>query len=161
MSSSGITQPKDGIESSTSLIRAGLRGDLKAIGDLIRAGAMVNEHNRTLLHLAALGGHVPNGYQVALELVRHGGYGVHWDAVTSEGKTALNLAEERLVTEVTDSESREEAERLLGLLKARRLPPGESYVFPCMDPDFCRFCSSNPCGCGKHDLPAMPGIYVP
>lgn len=43
---------------STSLIRAGLRGDLDAIDDLIQRGAMVNERDRdsrTLLHLVASG----------------------------------------------------------------------------------------------------------
>lgn len=62
----------------TSLIRAGLRGDIVSIGDLIYRGAMVNERDRdgrTLLHLIALG-LVPNGYRVALELLRNGGWGI-------------------------------------------------------------------------------------
>lgn len=148
----------------TSLIQAGSRGDVKAIGDLIRAGAMVNEvdeHGRTLLHLLAMGGHIPGGYQVALELVRHGGYGVHWDAVTSEGKTALELTEERLVSEDMSDAAREEAEAIFDLLHDRCLPLGEEYIFPCMDPDYCKYCSSNPCWCGQQDVPGMPGTFVP
>lgn len=69
----------------TSVVRAGLRADVDAIGDLIRRGAMVNERDcegRTLLHLVALG-LVQNGYRVALELVRHGGWGVDWDALVA------------------------------------------------------------------------------
>ena len=58
---------------------------------------MVNErdeHGWTLLHLIAAGDRVPNGYQLALELVRHGGRrGVDWDAVTDEGMTARQLAD--------------------------------------------------------------------
>lgn len=57
----------------------------------------VDQDNHSLLHLVALGGSVPNGYQTALELTRHGGYGVDWNAVTPEGKTALDLIEERPV----------------------------------------------------------------
>lgn len=149
----------------TSLIQAGLRGDIKAIGDLIRAGATVNEvdeQGRTLLHLAAMGGHISNGYQVALELVRHGGHGVHWNAVTPEGKTALVLVEERLqVSESMGQAARKEAEHILSLLKSRKLPPGEVYVFPCMDPNYCRDCSSNPCGYVSGDRLAMPGDFIP
>lgn len=160
-------RPTDGselLDSPTSLIQAGLCGDLEAIGNLIHAGGMVNEADEgehTLLHLVACGRCDPHGYQVALELVRHGGYGVHWEAITAEGKTALTLAEERLANESLEKESREEVENIIRLLTARRLPPGDAYVFPCMDPDYCPYCSSAPCICGKQDLPDMPGVYVP
>lgn len=162
---------------STSLIRAGLRGDINAIGDLIRQGAMVNERyldGRTLLHFIALGW-VPNGYRIALELVWHGGWGVDWRAMIFDDDgiwTPLRIAEDRLrqhglktqgndpgepedrrdrlsdgdVEEIdpdadtegiqlTDSEY-EELTNIRDLLKARRLPPGEKYLWPCMDPDF-------------------------
>lgn len=144
----------------TSLVRAGLRGDIDAIGDLISQRAMVNERDsdgRTLLHLVALG-KVPNGYRVALELVRHGGWGVDWDASAgvnrreyrSKGQedvewdgegvgcTPLEIAGLRLKHEsdrLTDKE-RTELENVRDLLKARRLPPDEAYLWPCMDPDF-------------------------
>lgn len=162
-----VALPTDSAEwlsaAPTSVIQAGLCGDVKAIGDIIRAGAMVNEvdeYGHTLLHLVALG-RVPNGYQMALELVRHGGYGVHWDAVTSEGKTALDLAEERLVSEDMDDTAREEVVAIFDLLQDRCLPLGEEYIFPCMDPDYCTYCSSNPCWCGQQDVPGMPGTFVP
>lgn len=189
---------------STSLIRSGLQGDIDTIGGLIRRGAMVNERDqkgRTLLHLVALG-HVPNGYQVALELVRHGGWGLDWDAwvgkdhlhdkkaknlgprsesnkeaaidgrleeeheelgLRSKGDedraqdgergrwTALEIAEVRLQDEELIEPEREELKKIRDLLKARRLPPGESYLWPCMDPDFYEF-KSRP-------EPRMPGAW--
>lgn len=213
----------------TSLIRAGLRGDIEAIGDLIYRGAMVNERDRdgrTLLHLIALG-LVPNGYNVALELLRNGGWGVDWHALVNvsytvvdngghetenesdknkgelegdkeegagvsdagdeqhetraegegdrqrnrdtvyddpdtdksgnelEGKiegggegeyrgeddedvwwTALDIAEYRLDNNELSEQEREELEKVRDLLNARRLPPDEEYLWPCMDPDF-------------------------
>lgn len=161
-----VEAPADGDSDdlSTSLIRAGLHGDVEAIGDMIRAGAMVNEVDEdglTLLHLVAFGRCALNGYRVAVELVRHGGYGVHWDATTVEGKTALDLVAERIVNDDLDPESRKEADNMLSLLTTHRLPPGESYIFPCMDPEYCKHCSLNPCGCGKRDFPDLPGSYVP
>lgn len=166
---------------STSLIRAGLEGEISAIGDLIRRGAMVNERDpedRTLLHLIAIG-EVPNGYRIALELVRHGGWGVHWDALICDEDgdwTALQIAESRLhrhdlklsesrqgggvgpeedrvvelsdgdveeidlddeeVEDIATDEEYEELKKIRDLLAARRLPPGEKYLWPCMDPDF-------------------------
>lgn len=145
----------------TPLLRAALRGDIDGIGDLIHQGAMVNERDcedRTLLHLIALG-MVPHGYRVALELVRHGGWGVDWDAVAGEsqlecgseetkvnsdeawdgegvGCTPLQIAESCLKHKALTEQGREELEKVRDLLKARRLPPDEEYLWPCMDPDF-------------------------
>lgn len=122
----------------TSLIRAGLLGDTEAVGDLIRRGAMVNEYDRerqTLLHLVALG-KVPNGHRVALELVRHGGWGVDWDACTARGETALDIVRRRLEQDGLEDAIREEATNVRQLLRDRRLPPCEAYLWPCMDPDF-------------------------
>lgn len=123
----------------TSLICAGLCGDLEAIGDLIRRDAMVNERDeegRTLLHLVTLG-RVPDGYRVALELVRHGGWGVDWDAKADDGQTALDMVWQRLQGALS-VEVREEAGKVRELLRARRLPLGEEYLWPCMDLDFYR-----------------------
>lgn len=142
------------IDASQSLVSAGLRGDREAIGELIRLGAMVNERDddgNTLLHLIAVG-EVVDGYEVALEVVRHGGYGVDWEARTSDGQTALDLARETLKRQEC-----EETKKIMDLLEARRLPPGERYVFPCMDLEYCRQCSSiEDCICS--DVP-MPGAF--
>lgn len=125
----------------TSLIRAGLKGDLHAIGDLIQRGAMVNERDadgRTLLHLIALG-QASDGYRVALELARHGGWGVDWLALLYDktgGWTALQVAEGRLRSAWLSNEERDELRNVRDLLQGRRLPPGEEYLWPCMDPDF-------------------------
>lgn len=139
----------------TSLICAGLRGAHKTIGELIRLGAMVNERDdegHTLLHLVAMG-RVQDGYRVVLELVRHGGYGLDWDALTTERRTALELARERL-----GQEDREDARRVVRLLEERKLPHGERYIFPCMDTDYCRRCSSiSECMCDDF---LMPGAFV-
>ena len=144
-----------------SLIDTALAGDIKLIGRLISAGAMVNErdeHGRTLLHLVAMGGRVPNGYCVALELVRHGGRrGVDWDAVADDGRTAAQLTDTALKREDLDDSARIELGKLRELLRQRRLPPGESYVFPCMDPDFCEECKLLPCVCPENDVRGMPG----
>ena len=81
-----------------SVIATALAGDVESIGRFISAGAMVNERDdqgRTLLHLIVMGDRVPNAYRVALELVRHGGReGVDWNAVTDDGITARQLAEQ-------------------------------------------------------------------
>ena len=45
----------------------------------------------------------------------------------------------------------------LDCLKGEVLPPGESYVFPCMDPDFCWDCELLPCTCPENDVRGMPG----
>lgn len=143
----------------TSLIRAGIQGRIQLIGDLISRGAMVNERDqlgRTLLHLAALG-QVPNGYRVVLELVRHGGWGVDWDALVVKGEpqnnnqtgpesgvrrhrgakvTALEIAQARLNKDQLTEQEREELQKIRDVLEARRLPAGEKYLWPCMDPDF-------------------------
>ena len=143
-----------------SLVAAGLRGDLDAIGELIRLGAMVNERDDggyTLLHLVGMG-KVQNGYKVALEVVRHGGYGVDWDAGTPEGETALELTQQRLAREDINEDEWEEAERVVHLLTDRELPRGEYYIFPCMDPIYCWRCSSLECVCaGVH----IPGAFIP
>lgn len=126
------------LESSTSLIDAGLRGDCAAIGHLIRLGAMVNERDHdgcSLLHLVAKG-QVRNAYNVAVEVMRYGGYGVDWEAQDATGETAVALARGWV-----DRGQSEEARKVLLLLENRRLPPGEHYVFPCMDPDYCQRCS--------------------
>lgn len=147
-------QDEGDVHPSPSLVSAGLRGDREAIGALIRRGAMVNERDdagHTLLHLVAMG-RVEDGYKVALEVVRHGGYGVDWRALTPKGKTAGQLARKRL-----QQEECEEAQKIVDLLKAHRLPHGERYVFPSMDPDYCRRCSSiENCICS--DVP-MPGAF--
>lgn len=138
---------------STSLVGAGIRGDVDAIGELIRLGAMVNERDgsgNTVLHLAAMG-RVQDGFKVALEVARHGGYGVDWDARTVDGLTALELMEKRMRQ---TSEPDDEAERLWRLLWYRELPSGERYVYPCMDPNYCPRCSSLDCTC----IP-MPGAW--
>lgn len=104
----------------TSLIRAGSWGNTKAIGDLIHRGAMVNERDcegRTLLHLVALG-KVPNGYRIALELVRHGGWGVHWNALVT---MAYGLVNDGGVDEEHETENEsddDDDERLVGDKKA-------------------------------------------
>lgn len=146
-----------------SLIEAGLTGHIASIGRLVSAGAMINERDdegRTLLHLAAVGSRIPRAYDTAKEVVRHGGYGVDWDAKTVEGRTALEIAEEMLKRRDLDGDTRREVGRVRELLKARRLPPGESYVFPCMDPDFCRKCESLRCTCIENDVPGMPGAFL-
>ena len=146
-----------------SLIDTALAGDVESIGQLISAGAMVNEcddQGRTLLHLIAMGDRVPNAYRVALELVRHGGRkGVHWKAVTDEGMTALQLAEQACRRDDLADEARRETELIRELLRERQLPPGISYVFPCMDPRFCTRCESLSCTCPENDVPGMPGSF--
>ena len=144
-----------------SLIATALAGDIDSIGRLISAGVMVNErdeHGRTLLHLVAMGDRVPNAYRVALELVRHGGRaGVDWDAVTAEGMTADRLAENASRHEDFGDDVHAELNRIRELLRARRLPLGESYIFPCMDPHFCEDCELLPCACPENDVRGMPG----
>lgn len=143
---------------STSLIVAGLDRNISAIGELIRLGAMVNERDatgRTLLHLAAMG-LVPDGYRIALEVVRHGGYGVNWAALTDDGRTAEELAEDtvRLLkqSDTSTDNARAEAAKILELIRSRCLPDGEAYIYPCMHPNYCRRCCSHPCT-GIHSLP--------
>ena len=147
--------------SRISLIDTALAGDAELLGQLISAGAMVNErdeYGQTLLHLAAMGNRVPNAYRVALELVRHGGrIGVDWDAVTAEGMTARQLARQACKRKDLDDCVRKALEGIRELLRKRRLPPGESYIFPCMDSNFCRRCGSLPCVCPKNDVRGMPG----
>ena len=147
--------------SRISLISTALAGDPDRIGPLISAGAMVNErdeHGWTLLHLIAAGDRVPNGYQLALELVRHGGRrGVDWDAVTDEGMTARQLADKAWQREDLDERARGEMKLIRELLRRRRLPLGQGYVFPCMDPIFCRRCELLKCTCPENDVRGMPG----
>ena len=71
---------------STSLIQAGLAGNIKAIEILIPLGAMIDERNeagRTLLRLVTMV--AVNGFSIAIEVVPYGGYGVDWVAVTADG----------------------------------------------------------------------------
>ena len=146
-----------------SLIDTALAGNVESFGPLISAGAMVNERDeagRTLLHLIAMGDRVPNAYRVALELVRHGGKtGVDWNAVTDEGMTALQLAEQTWKRDNLADEARRELELIRELLRKRRLPPGISYVFPCMDPRFCARCELLSCTCPENDVPGMHGSF--
>ena len=110
-----------------SLIDTALAGDVESIGRLISAGAMANECDeagRTLLHLIAMGDRVPNAYRVALELVRHGGRkGLDWDAVTDEGMTARQIAQQTWKRDDLADEVRRELELICELLRKRRLPP--------------------------------------
>ena len=146
-----------------SLIDTALAGDVESIGRLISAGAMANECDeagRTLLHLIAMGDRVPNAYRVALELVRHGGRkGVDWNAVTDEGMTARQLAEQTWLRDDLAEEARRELELICELLRERQLPPGISYIFPCMDPRFCARCELLSCTCPENDVPGMPGSF--
>lgn len=173
---------------STSLVNIGLQGNTNAIGTLISAGAMVNERDeagRTLLHLVAMGV-VPNGYAVAIEVVRHGGYGVDWDALTADRYTAEDLAKQTLeYLSVIETKKRtflnrklrkvlparfhgkpparhkityQEATEILALLQRRALPQGIRYIYPCMDPNYCGKCSSLSCaGNCLNDLEILPG----
>lgn len=78
--------PLDDAEDWSLPILAGTQGDIDVIGTLINRGAMVNKRDhegRTLLHLVA-SGKVPNGYRIALELIRHGGWAVDWDALVNQ-----------------------------------------------------------------------------
>ena len=103
---------------------------------------------------------VPNAYCVALELVRHGGRsGVDWDAVTDEGMTARQLAGRTWLRADLADEARRELELIRELLRKRRLPPEISYVFPYMDPRFCRRCKFLSCTCPENDVPGMPGSF--
>ena len=146
---------------STSLIKAGLAGNIQAIGHLITAGAMVNERDeddRSLLHLVAMG-LVPDSYSVALELVRYGGYGVDWDAMTKEGLTAEQLVHRTLSSLALDDKRREEASNVLSLLQQRALPEGVDYIYPCIHPDYCRECSIRPCTGYCSNTLRMPGAF--
>lgn len=147
-----------------SLIDTAVAGDVESLGRLISQGAVVNERDeegRTLLHLVAMGDRVPDAYRVALELVRHGGLqGVDWDAETADGRTALEIADQALKRDDLDEDTRMELEQIHELLEWRELPPGESYVFPCMDPSFCWECESLQCTCIENDVPGMPGSFV-
>ena len=144
-----------------SLIDTALAGNIDSIQELIAAGAMVNERDeagRTLLHLIAMGDRVPHGYRVALELVRNGGQrGIDWDALTDNGMTARQLAKKAWQRDDLDGSMRAELAWIRGLLKKRCLPPGTSYVYPCMHPDFCHDCSTLPCTCPENDVRGMPG----
>ena len=145
-----------------SLIETVILGGVESIGALISAGAMVNERDEaghTLLHLIAMGDRVANGYQVALELLRHGGpRGIDWDAVTNDGKTALVIAEENLQNDLGD-DMRTEMTAIAEFLRYRHLPFGEQYVFPCMGPSYCQDCGSSRCSSPENDVPGMPGSY--
>lgn len=160
---------------STSLIKVGFEGDADAIGPLISTGAMVNERDdagRTLLHLVAMGV-VPDGYAVVVEVVRHGGHGVDWDALTVDGYTAEDLAKrtlghlsaietkkptfiKRKLRQVLPARLQrhspphyrityQEAAKILELLQRQALPQGIHYIYPCMDPNYCSKCSSLSC----------------
>lgn len=138
------------LKCSTSLVNAGIRGDREAVRELISLGAMVNERDDdgyTLLHLVAMG-RARDGYKVALELVHHGGYGIDWDAQTVQGDTPLTLAKSRL-----EQYNCNEARNVLHLFEDRRLPLGERYLFPCVDPAYCRQCSSMECICAEFSMP--------
>lgn len=144
-----------------SLIDTCLTGDIGSIGPLVAAGAMVNERDeegRTLLHLIAMGKHIPNAYSVALELERHGGYGIDRHAMFA-GKTAIDTAKATLQRGDLDEDIREDMEKFLAYLEDPRLPAGEQYVFPCMDPNFCNRCHSLRCTCIGYDVPNIPGTF--
>ena len=147
-----------------SLIDAGLVGDVGRIGQLISAGAMVNERDaegRTLLHLIALGNRIPNAYLIALELVRHGGMrGVDWGArVPGLGLTAQELIKQTLQRGDLDMGVRRDTEQVRSLIENERLPAGQNYMFACMDPNFCRNCGLLRCICPENDVPGMPGSF--
>lgn len=145
-----------------SLIQAGLAGDAQAIGEFILAGAMVNERDEdgcTLLHLFSIDDRIPNRWQVALELVRHGGYSVDWNSVTPDGKTALQLAQERLLAVDLNNVERKLSARIARLVRLHRLPADEAYIYPSMDPDYCRHCSSLRCCCVDDTNLSIPGGF--
>ena len=146
-----------------SLIDVCLAGDITSIGPLISAGVMVNErdqYGRTLLHLAAMGDRVSNSYRVVLELEKHGGFGIDFDA-TFDGKTALTIGQETLLRDDLDKNVRDEIVKIVSYLEDPdpRLPAGEQYVFPCMDPRFCDRCHSLRCTCIGYDVPNIPGTF--
>lgn len=77
-----------------------------------------------------------------------------------EGWTALQLAEARLARDGLDDAARVEAENILWLIRNRRLPPGEAYIYPCMDPSYCDYCSSLMCVCVDDMWGAVPGGFT-
>ena len=146
---------------STSLIKAGLAGNIQAIWHLINAGAMVNERDekgRTLLHLITMGV-VPYGYLMALELVRYGGYGVDWGALTVDGETAQELAQETLNGLDVKDDDWDEATKILCLLEDRCLPDDEDYIYPCMHAEYCEECSALSCTGHCSNTLRMPGAF--
>lgn len=150
---------------SISLIDTALAGDVQSIGPLISAGAMVNERDgegRTLLHHLAYHDTIPNREQIMLELLQHSGYrGIDWEATTADGQTPLDIAAETLAIEGLDMRIRAEVAYVQGVLQIRCgvLPDGMDYIFPCMDPRYCRRCVSLPCQCPENDVPGMPGSF--
>ena len=148
----------------TSLIDTALAGDLASLGRLISAGAMVNERDeagRTLLHLIAMGDRVPNGYQAAMELERHGGNGIDYDA-TFEGKTALEIAQSTLQRRAYSLSTHAEMRQIIEYLQSPRLADGQDYLFPCMDPRWCNDSGSLRCTCPELEddvVPDMPGAF--
>ena len=77
--------------------------------------------------------------------------------MTAEGMTADRLAENASRREDFGDDVHAELNRIRELLRARRLPLGESYIFPCMDPHFCEDCELLPCACPENDVRGMPG----
>ena len=149
-----------------SLIDTALAGDVESIGRLISTGAMVNERDdagRTLFHHLALHNPIPNREWVMLQLVRHSGYrGIDWEATTDDGQTASDLAAETLAMEDLDPGIRKEVTQVQWVLRTRYfvLPYGMTYIFPCMDPRYCRRCKCLPCQCPENDVPGMPGSFT-
>ena len=94
-----------------------------------------------------------------LPVLRHGGYGVDWDAETPAGKRVLTLAEDKAAVGGLSEAERDEAESVLQLFTARRLPHGEGYIFPCMDPDYCQYCLSIKCTCAGVPIPGALTEY--
>ena len=145
-----------------SLIDVAITGPVQEIGRVLAAGAMANERDkegRTLLHLIAMGGHVPNGYSVALELERHARYGIDHDAMY-DGKTAFDIAVATLSKTNLSEDTRREMTSITAYLADPCLPVDEQYLFPCMDPKYCDECVSLRCMCPENDVPGMPGSFV-
>ena len=96
------------------------------------------------------------------ELVRHGGYrGIDWDAETSDGQTAEDLAAETLAMQDLDPRTQKDIMDLQWVLQHRYfvLSDDMDYVFPCMDPRYCFRCKFLPCQCPENDVPGMPGSF--
>ena len=82
-----------------------------------------------------------------------------WNAKTNTGKTALEIAAETLAQKDLEESVRSQVRVVQALLQRPRVV-GIDYIFPCMDPGFCRGCNSLPCKLPpENDAPRMPGSF--
>lgn len=112
------------------MVSAAMTGASGVIGVLVRAGVDVNtcdEGRYTALHWTAQldSRYCSNGLLVALELMRHAGHLLDWDAQDCSGWKPLVRVQFKAVKEPDN----EYAQRMLWMYQAHIIPDGAQYAF--------------------------------